>query len=272
LRPDFFEIYDPLTRMGLMITLFTNGTLITEAVAERLAQAPPSRTEITLYGASAPTYEAVTGAPGSFERCCAGIEALVSRRVPLGLKTTITKDNVAELEAMRNMAHHWGVPFSAGWLLSKRRDGAASDVEDCRLSARDCVELEAADRASAREWSEAALKGCSTDGRDSFYCQAGKAAFVIDSEGRMNVCVDLPHPAAQPLEIGFPAAWEQARRFVGSAPPAATVCISCDARAYCPRCPAWSSMETGTLTGPVAYLCGIAQERKERYGRSARHA
>ena len=57
LRRDFFDIYEPLTRMGLVITLFTNGTLITRAIAERLAQAPPSRTEITLYGATAATYE-----------------------------------------------------------------------------------------------------------------------------------------------------------------------------------------------------------------------
>ena len=80
LRPDFFEIYTPLTRLGLILTLFTNGTLITEAVAERLAEAPPSRTEITLYGATAATYEAVTGVPGSYARCCAGIEALVRHR------------------------------------------------------------------------------------------------------------------------------------------------------------------------------------------------
>jgi hypothetical protein len=34
---------------------------------------------------------------------------------------------------------------------------------------------------------------------------------------------------------------------------------------YCARCPAWSMMETGTLTDPVPYLCEIARARKERY-------
>lgn len=112
LRPDLFEIYTPLTRLGLILTLFTNGTLITESIAARLAQAPPSRTEITLYGATAATYEAVTGVSGSYARCCAGIEALVKHRVPLGLKTTITRQNVGELDAMRQMAHTPGAcPF-----------------------------------------------------------------------------------------------------------------------------------------------------------------
>ena len=113
LRRDFFEIYEPLTRIGLVLALFTNGTLITRDIAARLAQAPPSRTEITIYGATAATCEAVTGVPGSFAACCAGIEALVSHRVPLGLKTTLTRQNVGELDAMRQMAHNWGVHFPA---------------------------------------------------------------------------------------------------------------------------------------------------------------
>jgi radical SAM protein with 4Fe4S-binding SPASM domain len=271
LRPDFFEIYTPLTRLGLILTLFINGTLITESIAARLAEAPPSRTEITLYGATAATYEAVTGTPGSYARCIAGIEALVKRRVPLGLKSTLTRRNVGELDAMRQMAHQWGLPFSAGWLLSVRRDGAASEVQDCRLSAAECVELEATDRASASEWTEAALRESSSGdcGASSFYCQAGKAAFVVNPRGEMNPCLDLTQPAARPLEIGFRAAWEQVQAFVDHSPPLCAACLACDARAYCQRCPAWSQLETGTLTEPVPLLCEIARARKERYAGAA---
>jgi radical SAM protein with 4Fe4S-binding SPASM domain len=267
LRPDFFEIYTPLTRLGLILTLFTNGTLITESIAARLAQAPPSRTEITLYGATAAAYEAVTGVPGSYARCCAGIEALLKHRVPLGLKSTLTRRNVGELEAMRQMAHAWGLPFSAGWLLSQRRDGAQSEVEDSRMSAAECVALEAADRASASEWTEAALREPPAGQMQpaNFYCQAGRAAFVVNPRGEMNPCLDLTHPAARPLEIGFQDAWVQVQRYVDAAPPIAPLCLACEARAYCPRCPAWSQLETGTLTQPVPYLCEIAHTRKERY-------
>lgn len=265
LRPDFFEIYEPLTRMGLVLTLFTNGTLITDSIAARLAQAPPSRTEITLYGATAATYEAVTGVPGSYARCCAGIEALVKYRIPLGLKTTITRQNVGELEAMRQLAHNWGVPFSGGWLLSRRVDGAPSEVAECRLSARECVSLEATDQASAFELSEVALREPVARNDENFYCQAGKAAFIINPAGEMNPCLDLPHPAVNPLDLGFAEAWTRVQAFVDTAPPLAPICLACDARDYCPRCPAWSLLETGTLTEPVPYLCEIAFARQERY-------
>jgi radical SAM protein with 4Fe4S-binding SPASM domain len=268
-RRDFFEIYEPLTRMGLVLSLFTNGTLITKDIARRLAQAPPSRTEITLYGATADTCEAVTGRPGSYAACCAGIEALVSHGIPLGLKTTITRQNVGELEAMRQMAHNWGVPFSASWLLARRPDLTPSEVEDCRLSASEGVWLEATDRASADEWTEVALRETATGSRHNFYCHAGKAAFVINPAGEMNVCLVLNQPAARPLRTGFAEAWKQVLQYVEAAPAPASECRDCDALAYCGRCPAWSFMETGTLTDPVPYLCEIARARKERYGQPA---
>jgi len=269
LRPDFFEIYEPLSRMGLVLTLFTNGTLITEPIAARLAQAPPSRTEITLYGATTATYEAVTGVLGSFARCCAGIEALIKYRVPLGLKTTITRQNVGELETMRQMAHDWGLPFSASWLLSRRNDGAPSGVIECRLPALECISLEATDQASAIELSEVALRDPAIHNDENFYCLAGKAAFVINPAGEMNVCLDLSSPAAKVLELGFADAWAKAQAFVDNAPQPTPTCLACKARAYCPRCPAWSLLETGTLTDPVPYLCEIAAARRERYAQGS---
>jgi len=266
LRRDFFEIYEPLTRMGLVLSLFTNGTLITKDIAVRLAQSPPSRTEITLYGATAATYEAVTNIPGSYTACCAGIDALLSNGIPLRLKTTITRLNLSELDEMRQMAHNWGVPFSASWLLAKRPDRTLSNVDNFRLSASEGVTLEATDSASANDWTELALRDTFVRRRNNFYCHAGKAAFVINSAGEMNVCLLLNQPAARPLETGFFKAWKQVQQYVDSTPPAVSECCNCDALIYCGRCPAWSLMETDTLTDPVPYLCEIARARKECYG------
>ncbi len=264
-------MYTPLTRLGLIITLFTNGTLITEGHAARLAEAPPSRTEITLYGATAATYEAVTGVPGSYARCCDGIEALVRHRIPLSLKTTITRQNVGELEAMRRMAQHWGLPFSSAWLLFKRRDGALSDVDACRLSAAECIALEATDCVSAPEWTEwIEIRREASRGSDrNFACQAGQATFVVNPQGEICTCTDVPSPRVRTLEVGFRAAWKQVQHFVDSAPLMAPACLDCDFRAYCLRCPAFSLLETGTMTEPVPYLCEIARGLKERYGERA---
>lgn len=265
LRPDFYEIYEPLSRLGIVITLFTNGTLLTESVAARLAESPPSRTEITIYGATAETYEKVTRVPGSYARCCAGIEALIKRQVPLGLKSTLSKYNVGELDAMRQLAHGWGLPFSSSWLLSERRDGSMSDAKDCRLPTEVCIDLEAADDASSNDMATAALRKPSTERDKCFYCYAGQSSFYVNSHGKMNVCVDLPLPEAQPLDIGFPSAWKAVQEVVNCAPRLNDRCVSCDARAYCPSCPAWSMQVSGRLNEPVPYMCEIARARKARF-------
>jgi MoaA/NifB/PqqE/SkfB family radical SAM enzyme len=60
-RRDFLEIYTHAKKKGLLITLFTNGTLITPRVADYLAEWRPFAIEITLYGRTRETYERLTG-------------------------------------------------------------------------------------------------------------------------------------------------------------------------------------------------------------------
>ncbi len=266
LRPDFFEIYTPLTRMGFVLSLFTNGTLISEDIAAKLAEAPPHRMEITLYGASAATYESITGIAGSFDRCCMGIESLLKRGVKFALKTTLTRQNIGELDDMKQLAAAWKLPFFGGWQLSRRRDGCSSAVEECRLPLSESIDLESTDPLAAGNWRNAAeLLHNNIQNRKSFYCQAGKTAFIVDSSGGMNVCSDLPEPGVKPLETGFAKAWAAVQNYVESAPPLSTECCNCEALAYCGICPAWSLAENGTMTSPVPYICDIAFERKKRY-------
>ena len=50
-RADFLDIYAYAKSKGFLITLFTNGTMVTERVADFLVEYPPFAVEITLYGA-----------------------------------------------------------------------------------------------------------------------------------------------------------------------------------------------------------------------------
>src|ERR1700737_125369 len=67
-RKDFLEIYTYAKKKGFLITLFTNGTLITEKIADYLVEWPPFAIEITLYGRTKETYEELTAVPGLYVR------------------------------------------------------------------------------------------------------------------------------------------------------------------------------------------------------------
>src|SRR5579872_2106852 len=71
-RSDFLQIYTEAKKRGFLVTLFTNGTMITPRVADYLAEWRPFAIEITLYGATQETYEALTKIPGSYAKCMNG--------------------------------------------------------------------------------------------------------------------------------------------------------------------------------------------------------
>jgi radical SAM protein with 4Fe4S-binding SPASM domain len=263
-RPDFFDIYEPMTEMGLIITLFTNGTLITDRIAKRLARRPSNRLEVTIYGATEATYEAVTGRPGSYRRFVRGVEALLNAGLQPKIKTTLSRLNVHEFDEMKAMAEAWGSQFSAGWLLTQRRDGCSSAVSELRFDPEETVDLEMKDEKARENLVKRAAAGDAEDlRRGAFYCSAGKNTFVIGATGDMNPCIDVCLPRARPTEIGFLPAWEQVKQFVASAPVSET-CAACELNRYCHWCPAWGLTETGSLTSPVPYLCSIAEERRKR--------
>ena len=84
--------------------MFTNGILINERIANYLTEFPPFSIEITLYGATRETYEAVTQVRGSFDRCMRAIDLLLERKLPLKLKTVPTSINQHEVYEMKSFA------------------------------------------------------------------------------------------------------------------------------------------------------------------------
>jgi len=94
LRRDFLDIYAYARQKGLLITLFTNGTLVSRQIADQLTRLPPFSIEITIYGRTKETYESVTQMPGSYEQCINGIRMLMARKLPLKLKTMATARNL----------------------------------------------------------------------------------------------------------------------------------------------------------------------------------
>jgi hypothetical protein len=70
LRPDFFDIYTPLTRLGIILTLFANGTLVTDKIAQRLAETQPSLTFVATVSSAA------SGTPTGSVTFCDGTTSL----------------------------------------------------------------------------------------------------------------------------------------------------------------------------------------------------
>jgi MoaA/NifB/PqqE/SkfB family radical SAM enzyme len=99
-RRDFPAIYRHAIEKGFLVSVFTNGTMVTDATAALFRELPPLRVEVSIYGADAYHYESVTGIPGSFARFERGVERLRSAGVDLLMKhpvSSLTVDHVPKI-------------------------------------------------------------------------------------------------------------------------------------------------------------------------------
>ena len=103
-RPDIYEIARHATDAGLPVALATNGTLIDDSVAARLAESGVKRASISFDGADAVTHDAFRGLPGSFAAAIRGVRALQQAGIPIQINTTIAKHNEKQLEGMLQLA------------------------------------------------------------------------------------------------------------------------------------------------------------------------
>jgi radical SAM protein with 4Fe4S-binding SPASM domain len=82
--------------LGMRVNLITNGTLMTDTLAGRLADAGLDSAQVSLEGVTAETHERVTAIPGSFHRTLAAVENLNEVDVLVHTNTTINRDNLHE--------------------------------------------------------------------------------------------------------------------------------------------------------------------------------
>lgn len=273
LRPDFEELYCYARDCGFILTIYTNGTMITPRRADFLAQYPPFLLEITLYGATRETYELVTRVPGSYDRCMAGLELLHQRRLPVKLKTVAMTLNAHELEAMQAIAERYGWEFRYDAMIHPRLNGDRTPTT-LRLSPEAIVALEQLDVRRVEEWQEY----CSTfigqqvkGGPHTLTCGAAANSCHVDAYGAISPCMLTRTHAAEWRDSDVATIWnEQLAAVRETRNTAATACHSCELSLLCTNCPGWSVLERGTLEQrPVDWVCRTTQARAAAFAPQA---
>jgi len=271
-RKDFLEIYTYAKKKGFLITLFTNGNLVTERIADYLEQWPPFAIEITLYGRTKETYEALTGIPGSYERCLRAVSLLRDRGLPLKLKTVPTTINKHEVAAMKDFVEQdLHLDFKFDSLVNPRIDCSRSPLA-VRLSPEEVVALDfhwpklaAEHRQTAEREIEQATIAAQSDTVHS--CGGGVNSFAIDPSGQMSICV-LSHQDTYDIRSGsLREGWEQFLLKVRTRQrKRITKCATCQIRSLCSMCPANGELENGDPESPVDFLCEVAHLRAMALG------
>ena len=107
-HPRFFEYAEAAARLGLRLTLSTNGTLITRETAELLRAIGFSYVGISFDGLGA-VNDRFRGRLGAFEQALAGLRHLKAVGQKVGLRFTLTRRNVEALPQIFELVEREGI-------------------------------------------------------------------------------------------------------------------------------------------------------------------
>jgi radical SAM protein with 4Fe4S-binding SPASM domain len=262
-RRDFAAIYEYALSKGLLVTLYTNGTMVTETVAQLLADLPPFSVEVSIYGADAAHYESTTQIPGSFARFERGVDRLRDAGVSLLMKCPISTLSADHVGALVQWCADRSLPFKADPVIDARHDGGQEPIL-YRIAPRRVVELrdELYELRHGAPRPSGPLPECSVRGDDDgvaelYTCGAGRIAFFVDALGNTSHCVIDREPSFPILEMPWEQIWAEMGDWVTQPLPANAPCSGCSLRGGCSNCPARARLATGSPFLKDQYQCDI---------------
>lgn len=284
-RDDFYDIASACSDMFTRVALATNGTLVDDATATRIAGCGIQRASVSLDGSTAGTHDAFRGLPGSFDDALRGMDALQRAGIPVQVNVTVAKHNLGEIEDILTLAMEHGadafhvfvlVPVGCGVEISE--DVRLSPVEmesvlrwlfDKFLELRGRVHIKATCAPQyyriMREVSRE--RGIEIQGQSHGMhamtrgCLAGSAVCFISRTGDVQPCGYLPVRVGNVREQPFGEIWQDAGVFASLRTPASLKgkCGSCGYRVVCAGCRARAFADTTDFLAEdpdCAYLPG----------------
>lgn len=266
LRKDFLEIYEGLARMGLSISINTNGTMFDQKLRELLHRLPPAQVNITLYGLSREEYANLCGNPNAYDRVIDAIEWIQSEGILLHLNTTMIPENLERWEAFEAFAKNRNLELRmTTYCFPPARRGGCKEFrrltpeEAGELSVKDMLYREGVEAVRRRrENLQQQLSSCKLDIGDPLQCMAAKSQFWVNWDGSMVPCGMLHFPVTHPFEDGFDVAWEKLKEET-DAIRLCPECAACPERMTCMNCAAVTFTETGRFEGKPEYMCRMNQ-------------
>lgn len=281
LYPHFRELYMELHKMGFILSINSNGTMIDRKTVDWLIDAAPSRVNITLYGASPETYARICGNSDGYKRATDAIRMLQEAEIPVVINASMIPENACDMEAILDFGNELGLNTRVATYMfpPARRDVEESDsrftpemsaemfLRKLHYLKRDVKYVEML-QDELRKIHESQQQKERESKEEYMQCRAGRSAFWVSWEGYMTACGMLPFPLqTDPFKDSFRECWIKLTNAVRTTP-VLRECSQCAKKDICKPCVAMLYAEVGDINSKAPYLCRlsdciISQMKKE---------
>lgn len=279
LYPEFWELYEELSGMGFVISINSNGSMINEKAVERLKEHPPSRINITLYGADNGTYERLCGVKDGYTRAVRGILMLKEAGISVKLNCSLTPDNAADQEKIIRFAEKEKLIVEVvtymfppvrldGNMVGKNNRFTPEEMAAYNMQ----TILYQRGEEYQKKYISDILSGicnipdsdthCKGQEGEKIRCRAGRGIFWTTWEGMLTPCGMLPHPAISLDEYSFQEAWRLLTAETAKIR-LAPECKDCANQKICHVCAGMTYGETGEFHKKPEYLCQYVRALKK---------
>lgn len=266
LYKEFKYLYEELSKMGFVLTINTNATLINEENIKWLAKNPPRCINVTLYGSSNDTYGHLCECEYGFDKVSRAIDLLLKYKLNVKINSTIIPDNLEDFKRIYEFANERGLPMEIpSYIFPPTRKDLLKIGENERFTPFEAANFKIMKSHINLSEKEVYKDLCNyiskLDNKDSdkkinrnMRCRAGKSSFWITWDGKMTPCGMMNYPYSQPFEEGFEKAWEKIKLDTKNIK-LSKKCSICEKKEVCMVCAASAVTETGDFQGTPSYLC-----------------
>lgn len=243
LHKGFRQIYKHLKKLGTIIVVNTNATLLNDEYISFFKEDPPCKLQVSLYGMSEDGYERVTGRR-VFNRVKENI--LKIRDAGIKVKISVTNSKYLNDEALEivQFARDNGIDYIYSEALREANEDTGRQIDDYGLTAAEAISMNKKlyaieERQLTKNETIAVMPPKDQSGTvlRGLKCAAGHSSFTIKWDGTLLPCLWTPEEGIDLKETGFREAWEKldsiANQYI-----IPIECETCQYRKVCHSCAA----------------------------------
>ncbi len=256
LRKDIIDIISEARRLGFAITLFSNLSLLNEALISEIKRLGVSCLSGSIYSIDEKVNDKITGVQGSLAVLMANMDKLNKLGIQTELKMMVMKENYKDYAKTVTYLKSNNIPFKTDanvfYGLKTGRGILCHRLEFEEL----CDVLPDIDQNNGVDYVE--------KNADDYVCSSMQTSFWIDYKGNVCPCNNMRISMGNVLEEELESIWEKEcyKKLRYAKWKDCNQCRDCQKKKYCVRCSGMANINSGNPYDKDLLACNFALVRK----------